>query len=197
MPVIPAPKDQWYVVHVLSGHEKKVHDSIQRRIQAEEMGDYIFKVLVPTERVSEVKSGRKTESKKKFFPGYIIVNMHLLDENNQLVDQTWYFIRETPGVINFAGVKDLKYSNAKNNPVPMPRKEVESMLAQIKEGEDSVAPKVLFDVGETVKVCDGPFEGQNGTVEEIDMERGTLRVSVNIFGRDTPVDLEFWQVEKE
>ncbi|MEZ5299171.1 MAG: transcription termination/antitermination protein NusG [Verrucomicrobiales bacterium] len=197
MPFIPPPKDQWYVVHVLSGQEQKVRDNITRRIEAEEMGDLVFKVLVPTERVSEVKAGKKTESKKKFFPGYIIVNMHLLDEDNKLVDKTWYFIRETPGVINFAGTRDLKYSMARTNPIPMPRKEVESLLAQIKEGEDSAAPKIMFEVGETVRVADGPFEGQNGEIEEIDLERGTIRVSVDIFGRKNPVDLEYWQVEKE
>ena len=189
MAIIPAPRDQWYVVHVLSGQEQKVRDNIVKRIEAEELGDYVFEVLVPTERVAEVKKGQKTESKKKFYPGYIIANMYLLDENNALVDKTWYFIKETYGVINFAGTKD--------RPLPMPRREVEGMLAQIKERTDNVMPKVLYEVGETVKVADGPFEGQNGRVEEIDMAAGTLRVAVNIFGRETPVDLEFWQVERE
>ncbi|MCB1093250.1 MAG: transcription termination/antitermination protein NusG, partial [Verrucomicrobiae bacterium] len=100
MASVPAPQDQWYVVQVLSGQEMKVKDNIRRRIDAEEMSDYVFSVLVPTERVSEVKGGRKMETNRKFFPGYIIVNMHLLDDRNKLVDRTWYFIRETPGVIN-------------------------------------------------------------------------------------------------
>ncbi|CAN5312955.1 transcription termination/antitermination protein NusG [soil metagenome] len=185
---VPAPRDQWYVVHVLSGQEQKVRDNIERRKKTEEMGDYIYEVLVPTERVSEVKRGKKTETKRKFFPGYIIANMWLLKDDNKLVDETWYFIKETTGVINFAGTKD--------RPIPMRPREVESMLAQIKEREDNVKPKIAFEVGDSVKVADGPFESQTGIVEEIDPARGKLRVSVSIFGRATPVDLEYWQVEK-
>ncbi len=188
MPTIPAPKDQWYVVHVLSGQEQKVRDNLKKRMQLEEMGDVIFDVLVPTERVSEIKRGKKTETTRKFYPGYIIVNMHLLSEDNELMDRAWYFIRETPGIIGFAGNKE--------RPLPMPPNEVEAMLAQVEERQDTVAPKVAFEVGETVKVADGPFQNQNGVVEEIDPERGRLRVSVSIFGRSTPVDLEYWQVEK-
>src|SRR6266404_5630288 len=125
---------------------------------------------------------------RKFIPGYLIVNMHLLDENNQLIGRTWYFIRDTPGVIGFAGTKD--------KPIPMRQSEVDNMLAQMKEREEKVKPKVSFEVGETVKVADGPFQNQNGIVEEIDPERGKLRVSVTIFGRATPVELEYWQVER-
>jgi transcriptional antiterminator NusG len=183
-----AGKEQWYVVHVLSGQENKVRENILKRVKTEEMGDLIYEVLVPTERVSEIKKGRKSESTRKFFPGYLIVNMHLLDENNQLVGRTWYFIRDTPGVIGFAGTKD--------KPIPMRQSEVESMLAQMKEREEKVKPKVSFEVGETVKVADGPFQNQTGIVEEIDPERGKLRVSVTIFGRATPVELEYWQVER-
>jgi transcription termination/antitermination protein NusG len=161
-----AGKDQWFVVHVLSGQENKVRENIMKRVKTEEMGDLIYEVLVPTERVSEIKKGKKSETTRKFFPGYLIVNMHLLDESNQLVGRTWYFIRDTPGVIGFAGTKD------------------------------KVKPKVSFEVGETVKVADGPFQNQNGIVEEIDPERGKLRVSVTIFGRATPVELEYWQVER-
>ncbi len=185
---VPAPRDQWYVVHVLSGQENKVRDNIARRMKTEEMGDFIFEVLVPTERVSEVKRGKKSETKRKFFPGYIIANMWLLKDDNSLVDETWYFIKDTVGVINFAGTKD--------RPIPMRPKEVESMLTQIKEREENVKPKIAFEIGDTVKVADGPFESQTGVVEEIDPERGKLRVSVSIFGRATPVDLEYWQVEK-
>lgn len=181
-------KDQWFVVHVLSGQEGKVRDNLVRRIKTEEMGDLVFEVLIPTERVSEIKRGKKTETTRKFFPGYLIANMYLLDENKQLVDRTWYFIRETPGVIGFAGTKD--------RPIPMRPAEVESMLAQMKEREEKVKPKVSFEVGETVKVADGPFQNQNGVVEEIDPDRGKLRVSVSIFGRSTPVELEYWQVER-
>jgi len=186
--MIPAPKDQWYVVHVLSGQEQKVQENIQKRIKTDEMGDLVFEVLIPTERVQEIKRGKKTETTRKFYPGYLIINMHLLDEENQLVERTWYFIRETTGVIGFAGTKD--------RPVPMRAKEVEAMLAQVKEREDEVKPKISFEVGDKVKVADGPFQSQNGVVEEIDPERGKLRVSVSIFGRETPVELEYWQVER-
>ena len=181
-------KNQWYVVHVLSGQEQKVYENLTRRIKTEEMGDLVYEVLIPTERVSEIKRGKRTETTRKFFPGYLIVNMYLLDKQNQLVDRTWYFIRETPGVLGFAGTKD--------RPVPMRPQEVESMLAQIRQLEDKVKPKVSFEVGETVKVADGPFQNQSGVVEEIDPDRGKLRVSVSIFGRSTPVELEYWQVER-
>ena len=184
-----APKDQWYVVHVLAGQEQKVHDNIKRRIATEEMSDLIYEVLIPTERVQEIKRGKKTETTRKFFPGYIIVNMHLLDENNQLVEKSWYFIKDTAGVLGFAGTKD--------RPIPMRPKEVEALLAQVRDREDTVKPKIHFEVGDKVKVSDGPFENQNGLVEEIDPVRGKLRVSVSIFGRDTLVDLEYWQVEKD
>lgn len=188
MPRIPAPEDQWYVVHVLSGQEMKVKDNIMRRIQAEEMGDLVYEVLVPQERISEVKGGQKRETNRKFFPGYIIINMHLLDDSNRLIDRTWYFIQETDGVINFAGTKD--------RPVPMPESEVKGMLAQIKEREGSVKPAVEHEIGDTVTVADGPFQGQTGIIAEINDEKGELMVSVNIFGRETLVPLEYWQVER-
>ena len=186
MPI--APRDQWFVVHVLSGHEQKVKENIERRVQLEEMSDYIYEVLIPTERVQEIKRGKKMETTRKFFPGYLIVNMHLYDEQNAVIDRTWYFILQTDGVIGFAGTKD--------RPTPLRSKEVEALLAQVREREDSIKPKVSFEVGDKVKVSDGPFQNQSGTVEEVDPERGKLRVSVSIFGRETPVDLEYWQVEK-
>ena len=185
---VPAPKDQWFVVQVLSGQEGKVHDNLVKRIKTEEIGDLVYEVLVPTERVSEIKRGKKTETTRKLMPGYVIVNMHLLDTNNQLVDRSWYFIKDTPGVLGFAGTKD--------RPVPMRPSEVEMLLSQVRTSDDKVKPKVSFSVGETVKVADGPFQNQSGVVEEIDPERGKLRVSVSIFGRSTPVELEYWQVER-
>lgn len=165
-----------------------MRDNLCRRIETEEMGDLVYEVLVPQERVSEVKSGQKRETNRKFYPGYIIINMHLLDESNELVDRTWYFIQETDGVINFAGTKD--------RPIPMPKHEVDGMLAQIKEREGSVKPAVEHEIGDTVNVADGPFEGQTGIIAEIDEEKGELMVSVNIFGRETLVPLEYWQVER-
>lgn len=184
----PSPENQWYVVHVLSGQEGRVRERILRQREAEEMGDYIFEVLVPTEMVSEIRRGKKTSTKRKFFPGYIIVNMNLLTPDNQLVEKTWYFIKEMEGVIGFAGTKD--------RPIPMRQSEVDGMLSQIKEREESVRPAITFEVGDTVKVADGPFQSQNGIVEEIDPDRGKLRVAVTIFGRSTPVELEYWQVER-
>ncbi|MFV0336871.1 MAG: transcription termination/antitermination NusG family protein, partial [Chthoniobacterales bacterium] len=119
-----APRDQWYVVHVLSGQEQKVADNIKKRVKSDELSDEIFEVLIPTERVQEIKRGKKTETTRKFCPGYILINMHLLDEDNQLRERPWYFIRETNGIIGFAGNKE--------RPSPMPKKEVDGMLAQLR-----------------------------------------------------------------
>lgn len=181
----PAPKQdnpdlKWYVVHSLSGQEGKVKETMEGRIQAEEMGSLIAQVLVPTENVSEVKSGKKRVSTRKFYPGYILVQMILNDDS-------WYFIRNTPGVIGFIG---------SGKPVPLTAEEVGAILSQIEEKKEKVKPKVMFEIGETVKVTEGPFVNFTGTIDEINPERGKLKVSVSIFGRATPVELEYWQVEK-
>ena len=178
---------QWFVLHTLSGQEQKVKDSIEKRIKVEELGDYIKEVLIPTEKVAEVKKGKKTTSTRKFYPGYILVHMRLLDEKNQLMDRPWYFIRETSGIIGFIGG---------DRPVPLKTDEVNSILAQIEERQEKVAPKVAFETGETVKVNDGPFQNFTGVIEEVDPARGKLKISVSIFGRSTPVELEYWQVER-
>jgi len=180
-------ESQWFVIHTLSGQEQKVKENIERRIQVTEMGDLIKEVLIPTERVAEVKKGKKTTSTRKFYPGYILVHMKLLDEKNQLVDRSWYFMRETPGIIGFIGG---------DRPVPLKPDEVNSILAQIEERHEKVAPKVTFETGETVKVTDGPFQNFTGVIEEVDPTRGKLKISVSIFGRSTPVELEYWQVER-
>ena len=187
-------RKQWFVVQVLSGQENKVFENIRKRIVTEEMADFIFEVILPTERVSEIKHGKKTETTRKFFPGYLIVNMWLLDDNKQLVDRTWYFIKDTPGVIGFAGTKER--DGRPPQPIPMRQSEVDALLAQVRGAEEHVTPKIAYTVGELVKVSDGPFQNQTGVVEEIDPERGKLRVSVSIFGRETLVDLEYWQVER-
>ncbi|MGF1656294.1 MAG: transcription termination/antitermination protein NusG [Verrucomicrobiales bacterium] len=181
-------KSQWFIVQVMSGQEQKVHKHLLRRIKTEEMSDLITEVLVPMERVSEVKRGKKIETMRKYFPGYVIMHMKLYDENDELIEKTWYFVRDTPGVLGFAGTKD--------RPAAMRDSEVQSLLAQVKEREETVKPKVEFEVGDKVKVADGPFQSQEGIVEEVDPDRGKLRVSVTIFGRSTPVDLEYWQVER-
>jgi transcriptional antiterminator NusG len=178
---------QWFVLHTLSGQEQKVKDSIEKRIKVEEVSDYIKEVLIPTEKVAEVKKGKKTTSTRKFYPGYILVNMKLLDEKNQLLDRPWYFIRETPGIIGFIGGE---------RPVPLKPDEVDNILAQIEERQEKVTPKVAFEKGETVKVTEGAFQNFTGVIEEVDPARGKLKISVAIFGRSTSVELEYWQVER-
>lgn len=178
---------QWFVIHTLAGQEQKVKDSIEKRIKTEEMGEFIHEVLVPMERVAEVRGGKKTVSNRKLYPGYVFVDMVLLDEGNRVMDRPWYFIRDTPGIIGFVGG---------DRPTPTPGAEIESIKAQMSESEDIEKPKVQFDVGETVKVNDGPFLNFSGVIEEVDPDKGKLKVTVNIFGRNTPVELEYWQVEK-
>ncbi len=180
-------KTQWFVIHTLSGQEQKVKESIEKRLKTEEMGEYIKEVLVPMEKVAEVRSGKKTVSTRKLYPGYVFIDMALLDENNRVVEKPWYFVRDTPGIIGFVGG---------DRPTPTPGPEIESIKAQISESEDTEKPKVHFDVGETIKINDGPFLNFSGVIEEIEPERGKLKVTVNIFGRNTPVELEYWQVEK-
>jgi len=180
-------KNQWFVIHTLSGQEQKVKESIEKRLKTEEMGEYIKEVLVPMEKVAEVRSGKKTVSTRKLYPGYVFIDMVLLDENNRVIEKPWYFIRDTPGIIGFVGG---------DRPTPTPAEEIESIKAQMSESEDTEKPKVHFDVGETIKINDGPFLNFSGVIEEIEPERGKLKVTVNIFGRNTPVELEYWQVEK-
>jgi transcriptional antiterminator NusG len=178
---------QWFALHVLSGQEGNVEKHMRSRLKTEELGDYIREIVIPTERVSEVKRGKKTETVRKLYPGYVFVNMYLLDAEKKLVDKTWYFVKETPGVIGFADG---------DKPIPMRPSEVEGMLSQMREKEEKVVPKVSYAVGDRVRVGDGPFESQEGVIEEVDEARGRVRVAVSIFGRSTPVELEFWQVER-
>jgi transcription termination/antitermination protein NusG len=180
-------RSQWFVIHTLSGQEQKVKESIEKRIKPEEMGEFITEVLVPMEKVVEVRNQKKTVSTRKLWPGYVFVDMVLLDENNRIIEKPWYFIKETPGVIGFVGGEP---------PTPTPAEEVESIKNQISASEEHEKPKVSFDVGETVKINNGPFLNFSGVIEEVEPERGKLKVTVNIFGRNTPVELEYWQVEK-
>ena len=180
-------RSQWFVIHTLSGQEGKVKESIDKRIKAEEMSDFIKEVLVPMEKVVEVRNNKKTVTSRKLWPGYVFVDMVLLDESGRIVEAPWYFIKETPGVIGFVGGEP---------PTPTPSAEVEQIKAQISESEDTERPKVSFDVGETVKINNGPFLNFSGMIEEVEPERGRLKVSVDIFGRKTAVELEYWQVEK-
>lgn len=172
---------KWYVIHTLSGQEQKVKDTLESKIKTDEMQDFIAQILIPTENVSEVKGGKKTITKRKFYPGYVLVEMALTDE-------IWYFIKNTPGVIGFVG---------SGKPVPLLEKEVNEILSQIEEKKEKVKPKVMFDKGETVKVNDGPFVNFSGVIDEVNPEKGKLKVMVSIFGRATPVELEYWQVERQ
>ena len=178
---------QWFVLHTLSGQELKVKESIEKRMKPEEMGEYIREVLVPMEKVAEVRGGKKSVTSRKLYPGYVFLDMVLLDENRRVIEKPWYFIQDTPGKIGFVGG---------DHPTPASQEEIDHIKAQISESEDSERPKVSFDVGETVKINDGLFLNFTGVIEEIDPTRGKLKVTVNIFGRSTPVELEYWQLEK-
>jgi transcriptional antiterminator NusG len=178
---------QWFVLHTLSGHEYKVQNSIVSRVKQEELSELIGEVLIPTENVSEVKQGKKTTVKRKFFPGYVLANVVLYDEKKNLIAETWSFIQETPGVIGFVGGE---------SPVPLRTDEVDRIVNQVEEKKETVTPKINFEPGETVKITDGPFLNFNGVIEEVDPGRGKLKVSVSIFGRSAPVELEYWQADK-
>lgn len=180
-------KKQWFVIHALSGHENKVRENIMRRLEFEEMGDLIDEILIPTEKVTEVKLGKKKELTRKFYPGYILGKVGLYNTDNTLNERTWHFIQQTPGIIGFVGG---------DKPVPLRQKEVESILNQVEDKKEKPTPKINFILGETIKINDGPFENFTGDVEEIDPVRGKLKVTVSIFGRTAPVELEYWQVEK-
>jgi transcription termination/antitermination protein NusG len=182
-----AMQSQWFVIHTLSGQEQKVKDSIEKRLKAEEMGEFIKEVLVPMEKVAEVRSGKKTVTTRKLHPGYVYIDVVLLDEGRRVLDRPWYFIRETPGIIGFVGGE---------RPIPVTPDEIAVIKEQVADSEDTERPKVNFAVGETVKINDGPFLNFSGVIEEIEPERGKLKITVNIFGRNTPVELEYWQVEK-
>lgn len=172
---------KWYVIHAQTGSEEKVKSSIERRVEANNMKDLIAQVLIPTEQVSEVKEGKKKISQRKFFPGYMLVEMEMTDE-------TWYLVKNTPGVTGFIGERA--------KPVALKEEEVQTILKQTEERKVKPAPKVIFEKGESVRVTDGPFTNFNGVIEEINPDKGKLKVSVTIFGRSTPVELEYWQVEK-
>jgi len=176
----------WFVIHTLTGKESKVQESIRRRLKLEEMEDFIDEVVIPTEQVSEVKRGVRSTTTRKFFPGYVLVHMSLYDEESQVRERAWHFVKDTPGTIGLIGGA---------RPVPLDPEEVGVVLNQVEEKKEKVKPKVEFEPGETVKITDGPFLNFSGVVEEVDPDRGKLKVSVAIFGRSAPVELEYWQVE--
>ncbi len=174
---------KWYVVQAYSGHEQNVMRSLKERIERSDLKDQFGEILVPTEEVVEMRDGKKRKSDRKFFPGYVLVQM---DMN----DATWHLVKEAPRVLGFIG-------GTTDRPVPISAAEANSILQRVEDGADKPRPKVLFEPGEVVRVNDGPFTDFNGVVEEVNYEKSRLRVSVLIFGRSTPVELEFTQVEKE
>ena len=178
---------QWFVIHTLTGKETRVRDSLLRRKKTEEMGDLVGDISIPSEKVSEVKKGKKSTSTRMFYPGYVLIQMYLYREDGKINERSWYFVNDTPGVIGFIGG---------DRPTPLPLKEVEAIVYQIEDKKEKIKPKVQFEPGETVKINDGPFLNFNGVIEEVDPDRGRLKVSVAIFGRTAPVELEYWQVER-
>lgn len=173
---------RWYVLHVYSGFENKVAEAINEKARKLKLADRVGEIMVPTEEVVEVKRGQRVQAERKFFPGYVLAKLDLSDE-------VWHMVKDTPKVTGFLG--------ASNKPSPITQREAEALIKQIQEGVDSPRPSVTFDIGEEVKVVDGPFASFNGMVEEVDEEKGKLKVSVSIFGRATPVELDYGQVEKQ
>lgn len=173
---------RWFVVQAYSGFEHQVKRSLEEHIRRAGLQDRFGEILVPTEEVIEMREGQKRRSERKFFPGYVLVQMDMDDE-------TWHLVKEVPKVLGFIG-------GAKDRPAPITEREAQRILDRIREGAEKPRPKILFEPGEQVRVTDGPFNDFNGTVEDVNYEKNRLRVSVTIFGRSTPVDLEFSQVEK-
>lgn len=183
----PVSGPQWYAVQTLSNQEQKAKRYLDKFVPIEEMDEYIFEVLMPTEVVTEVKGGKKMTRTRKFYPGYVFVNMRLYDDDGNLLQKPWYFVREAQGVINFVGG---------DRPSPLKKSEIDRILNQVRESEGKEKPKIEYEIGEMVKVNDGPFMNLVGKIEDIDPEKGKLKVSVSIFGRYTPVELEYWQVQR-
>lgn len=171
----------WYVVHTQTGLEDKVKKALESKISVSGMQELISSVVIPTEQVSEVRSGKKKISQRKFFPGYLLVEM-------EMSESTYIFVKTAPGVTGFIGLG--------KKPMPLPQEEVDNILRKTKDTQVKPSPKIVFEKGEQVRVTEGPFQNFNGTIDEIHPEKGKIKVSVSIFGRATPVELEYWQVEK-
>ncbi|MCC5025700.1 MAG: transcription termination/antitermination factor NusG [Candidatus Synoicihabitans palmerolidicus] len=183
----PPVCNQWFALHTLSGQEGKVKKYIEKFKKAEELDDQIFEVLLPTEIVSEVKNGKKSTKTRKLYSGYVFINMRLYGEDKKLINRPWYFVKETSGVIGFVGGE---------NPASLRQSEVDEIRARIEAANGKEVPKIAYEIGENVKIIDGAFANLTGRIDEIDPDRGKLIISVSIFGRFTPVELEYWQVER-
>jgi transcriptional antiterminator NusG len=173
---------RWYVIHAYSSFEAQVKRSLEERIKRAGMEDLFGAIMVPTEEVVEMRGGQQRKSERKFFPGYVLVNM-------ELTDDTWHLVKSVPKVMGFVG-------GTGDRPAPIPDKQAEAIIRRMEEGGEKPRPKVIYEPGEVVRVIEGPFTDFNGVVEEVDYEKSRLKVSVLIFGRSTPVDLEFGQIEK-
>lgn len=171
----------WYVVHTQTGAEQKVKTVLEGRVKLSGLGELITNVISPTEQVSEIRSGKKRISQRKFFPGYLLVEM-------ELDEKTYLLVKNTPGVTGFIGLG--------KKPMPLPQTEIDSILKKTEETQAKPSPKVAFEAGEQIRIIDGPFVNFNGTIDQVHPEKGKLKASVSIFGRATPVELEYWQVEK-
>ena len=172
----------WYVIQAYSGYEQKVKAALEERITLNNLSEKFGEILIPTEQIVELKGGSKKTTERKFFPGYILVQMNLEDDS-------WQLVQSTPRVSGFVG-------GTRDKPLPISEEDVNNIINRIEVGEDAPAPKVIYEPGEVIRVCDGPFNDFNGVVEEVNYEKSRIQVSVLIFGRSTPVELEFGQVEK-
>ena len=181
------PGAQWFALHTLSGQETKVKSYIEKFKAAEELDDSILEVLLPTETVSEVKGGKKSSKVRKLYPGYVFIQMRLYDEEGRVLNKPWYFVKEAAGVIGFVGG---------DHPAALRQTEIDDIKLRIEAATGKEVLKVQYEVGEEGKITDGPFLNLNGRIDEIDPTRGKLKNSVSIFGRFTPVELEYWQVQR-
>ncbi len=178
---------QWFALHTLSGQENKVKMYIEKFKKAEELDDHIFDVLLPTEVVSEVKGGKKSTKVRKLYPGYVFIHAKLFGEDGNLINKPWYFVKETTGVIGFVGG---------DRPAALRQSEIDEIYSRIEAASGKEVPQIQYAVGEEVKITDGAFASLTGRIDEVDPDRGKLKVSVSIFGRFTPVELEYWQVQR-
>ena len=178
---------QWFALHTLSAQEKKVKTYIEKFKSQEELDEFIFEVLLPTEVASEVKNGKKTTKVRNLYPGYVFIHMKMYDEEKRVINKPWYFVKEVSGVIGFVGG---------DRPAALRQAEIDEIKARVEAAAGKEVPKVTFEVGEEVKVTDGAFANLTGRIDEVDPERGKLKISVSIFGRFTPVELEYWQVQR-